>query len=82
VRKLAERTSSSTTEIGIMINSIREGIEKTVASMEKAKSNVATGVQFSSQVQVALEDIIKSIDSLHNGFYQIATAMEEMNATT
>jgi methyl-accepting chemotaxis protein len=82
VRKLAERTSSSTTEIGTMINSIREGIEKTVESMEKAKNNVATGVQFSSQAQVALEDIIKSIDSLYTGFHQIATAIEEMNATT
>jgi methyl-accepting chemotaxis protein len=82
VRKLAERTSSSTTEIGTMINMIREGIGRTVGSMEQAKNNVATGVQFSSQAQVALEGIITSIDSLYSGFHQIASAIEEMNATT
>ncbi|HVN95492.1 MAG TPA: methyl-accepting chemotaxis protein [Syntrophorhabdaceae bacterium] len=82
VRKLAERTSASTTEIVNMINAIREGIEKTVDSMDRAKDNVATGVEFSSQAQSALEDIIKSIDSLYSGFHQIASAIEEMNATT
>jgi methyl-accepting chemotaxis protein len=82
VRKLAERTSASTTEIGGMINSIKEGVQKTVESMRKAKDNVTTGVQFSSQAQTALEDIIKSIDSLYGGFHQIATAIDQMSATS
>ena len=82
VKKLAERTSSSTTEIGNMINTINQGIGKTVESMNQAKRNVESGVQFSSQAQVALQEIITSIDTLYGGVQQTATAIEEMSATT
>lgn len=82
VKKLAERTSVSTTEIGNMINTIKEGVGKTVDSMDQAKRNVASGVEFSSQAQTALQEIIASIDSLHEGIQQIAASIEEMSATT
>ncbi len=82
VKKLAERTSASTTEIGDMINTIRLGVEKTVQSMDQAKNKVVTGVEYSSQAQAALGEIITSIDHLYSGVHQIATAIEEMSATT
>jgi len=82
VKKLAERTSASTTEIAGMIRTIKEGVERTVETMDKAKNNVATGVQYSSQAQAALQDITRSIDSLYGGIHQIASAIEEMSATT
>jgi methyl-accepting chemotaxis protein len=82
VKKLAERTSVSTTEIGGMINTIKDGVGKTVDSMDQAKRNVASGVEFSSQAQTALQEIIASIDSLHEGIQQIAASIEEMSATT
>jgi methyl-accepting chemotaxis protein len=82
VKKLAERTSASTTEIGDMINTIRKGVQKTVEAMDTAKDKVVAGVQFSSQASTALEHIIETTDSLHGGIHQIATAIEEMSATT
>ena len=82
VRKLAERTSTSTTEIANMINVIREGVRKTVVSMDTAKDKVSAGVEYSSQVSIALEGIIESINHLYGGIHQIATATEEMTATT
>ena len=82
VKKLAERTSTSTTEIASMINNIREGVRKTVVSMDTAKDKVGAGVEYSSQVSASLEGIIKSINRLHGGVHQIATATEEMSATT
>jgi methyl-accepting chemotaxis protein len=82
VKKLAERTSASTTEIASMIKTIKEGVERTVETMDKAKNNVVTGVQYSSQAQTALQDITRSIDSLYSGIHQIASAIEEMSATT
>ncbi len=82
VKKLAERTSSSTTEIGDMINTIRVGVQKTVESMDRAKGKVVTGVEYSSQASAALDHIISSIDSLYNEVHQIASAIEEMSATT
>ena len=82
VKKLAERTSASTTEIGDMINTIRTGVEKTVQSMAMAKDKVVTGIEFSSQAHTALKDITTSIDNLYGGVHQIASAIEEMSATT
>jgi methyl-accepting chemotaxis protein len=82
VKKLAERTSASTTEIGNMISTIRLGVEKTVQSMDQAKDRVVTGVEYSSRAQTALGEIITSIDNLYGGVHQIATAIEEMSATT
>jgi methyl-accepting chemotaxis protein len=82
VKKLAERTSASTTEIASMIKTIKLGVEKTVETMDKAKDNVITGVQYSSQAQTALQDITTSIDDLYGGIHQIASAIEEMSATT
>jgi methyl-accepting chemotaxis protein len=82
VKKLAERTSDSTTEIANMIRTIKEGVERTVETMDKAKDNVITGVEYSSQAQTALQDITRSIDSLYGGIHQIASAIEEMSATT
>src|SRR5208282_382224 len=69
VKKLAERTSASTTEIGDMINTIRLGVEKTVQSMDQAKNRVVTGVEYSSQAQTALGEIITSIDHLYGGVH-------------
>jgi methyl-accepting chemotaxis protein len=82
VRKLAERTAASTTEISEMIHTIRIGVEKTVESMDKAQDKVVTGVELSSQTSAALEHIIASIDNLHDGVSKIASATEEMSATT
>ena len=82
VRKLAERTTASTTEIGSMIHTVKVGVEKTVDSMNQAKRNVESGVQFSSQAESALKDIITSIDSLYDGIRQTAGATEEMSSTT
>lgn len=82
VKKLAERTTASTTEIGNMITAVKVGVGKTVESMNQTKRNVECGVQFSSQAQTALKDIIVSIDSLYDGIRQTASAIEEMSATT
>ena len=82
VKKLAERTSASTTEISDMINTIRTGVGRTVESMDLAKDKVVAGVEFSSQASAALEKITGSIDNLYGGVNQIATAIEEMNSTT
>lgn len=82
VKKLAERTSMSTTEIGDMIRTVREGVKKTVEAMEKAKEKVITGVQFSSEAQTALQNIIGSIEDLYGSIDQVGAAIEEMSATT
>jgi methyl-accepting chemotaxis protein len=82
VKKLAERTSKSTLEIGSMINAIKSGVDKAVQSMGEASENVKVGVDLSNQAGSALALIVDSSSDLQSMVQQIATAIEEMNSTT
>ena len=82
VKKLAERTSTSTTEIGTMIHTMREGVRKTVESMGAAREQVASGVELSSRAHTSLADIITRIENLSGGVGRMVSAIEEMSATT
>ena len=82
VKKLAERTSKSTQEIGGMIGSIKSGVEKAVGSMDEASQSVKVGVELSGKAGAALVDIVSSASNLQSMVQQIAAAIEEMNSTT
>ena len=82
VKKLAERTSKSTQEIGSMINAIKSGVDKAVESMGEASISVKTGVELSGKAGDALTGIVSSSSSLQSMVQQIAAAIEEMNSTT
>ena len=82
VKKLAERTSRSTEEIGDMVASIRTGVEKAVNAMGEATQKVEVGVRLSSDAGAALGEIVGSASNLQSMVQQIAAAIEEMNATT
>jgi len=82
VRKLAERTSQATGEIGTMIKGITSGVVRAVDSMSEASRKVATGVELSKEAGTALSGIVESSTNLQGMVQQIASAIEEMNATT
>jgi methyl-accepting chemotaxis protein len=82
VRKLAERTAKSTSEIGEMIRGIQDEVSKAVHSMENATSNVDVGVELVTQAGSALQAIVKSADELQLMVQQIASAADEMSATS
>ena len=82
VKKLAERTSKSTQEIGGMIGGIKSVVEKAVESMDEASASVKAGVEFSNEAGGALVQIVSSASDLQSMVQQIATAIEEMNSTT
>jgi methyl-accepting chemotaxis protein len=82
VRKLAERTAHSTSEIGDMISAIQEEVSKAVDSMENAMGKVNSGVELSANAGRSLEAIVQKADELQSMVQQIATATEEMSATS
>ncbi len=82
VRKLAERTGSSTSEIGSMIRSIQEEVSRAVASMDAIITEVRSGVDLSTQGGDVLRQIVGSVEQLHLMVQQIASATEEMAATS
>jgi methyl-accepting chemotaxis protein len=82
VRKLAERTGSSTSEIGNMIKSIQDQVTQTVSSMDGMTKEVKSGVELSTQGADYLRHIVERVDQLHIMVQQIASATEEMAATS
>ncbi len=81
VKKLAVRTSNSTSEISSMITSIQREVHEVVASMETI-ARVTTGVELSTQAGDVLRSIVGSVDQLHVMVQQIASASEEMASTS
>lgn len=82
VRKLAERTSTATAEIGAMIRSIQEGVQMAVNSMQKATISVEGGVTLSQEAGNALDQIVARIENLDSLGQQIASATTEMAAAS
>jgi methyl-accepting chemotaxis protein len=77
VRKLAERTSKATNEIGGMISSILEEIESTVAGMENGRKQAESGLRLSREAEQALESIRTGARSTMDRVRNIAAATEQ-----
>ncbi len=57
VRKLAERTSLSTTEIAGMVSKIQNGTKSAVSSMQSGVSQVSNGVELANQAGASINRI-------------------------
>jgi methyl-accepting chemotaxis protein len=82
VRKLAERTSQATTEIGAMIGAIQREVEKAIRKMEEGTERVTVGVKFATKAGDALQTIVRSVQGLQTMVQEIASATEEMSSTS
>ncbi|QWR77639.1 methyl-accepting chemotaxis protein [Candidatus Magnetomonas plexicatena] len=79
VRKLAERTSKATTEIGGMITAIQRETQQVVTTMNNGSQRVVNGVELVNKAGDSLKSIVESVDGLQSMVHQIASATEEMS---
>lgn len=77
VRKLAERTASSTEEIGRVIDNIRNGIETMVDTMQVSQTQVEEGVSMANDAQNAIERITQSSQHVLDLVAGIVSALDE-----
>jgi methyl-accepting chemotaxis protein len=82
VRKLAERTTGATSEVSGIVREIQTKVTSSVASIERVSTKVGRGVELSSKAGHELQAIIGSVDQLHLMIQQIASAINEMSATS
>lgn len=82
VRKLAERTSQATKEIGSTIMAMQSETKSAVVSMEEGVKEVGLGADEAEKSGHALKDILKQINTVTTEINQIAVASEEQTATT
>lgn len=73
VRKLAERSSLATKEIGSLIKGIQTTVSEAVQAMEESSSEVNQGVENANQAGKALTDILSATEAVNK---QAALASE------
>jgi methyl-accepting chemotaxis protein len=81
VRKLAERTASSTREIGALIKSIQQIVAEAVQVMEDGTMEVDRGVGIANEAGMALNEILAVAEAVHVQAGQAAEAAEQMSAS-
>jgi len=81
VRRLAERTMTSTKQISTMVAEIQNGTRLAVESIERGKDEAEKGEELSHKAEESLNSIVQSVEEIKNMIAQIATASEEQAAT-
>ncbi len=81
VRKLAERASSATKEIGGLIKDIQATVSDAVKAMEDGAHEVDNGVTYAGEAGIALDEILKAAEAVNDQAEQAAAAAEEMAAS-
>jgi len=81
VRKLAEKTTAPTNEIGDMIKTIQEESNRAVESMQIGTTDVESGVELANQAGNSLKQIVDSVQSVTNMIQHIANAAKEQSVT-
>jgi len=80
VRKLAERTTQATAEIGETIKAIQKDTKNAADSMTEAGENVSAGQEATDQTESILSEIIIAVERAMDMIQQIAAASEEQSA--
>jgi methyl-accepting chemotaxis protein len=78
VRKLAERSSTATKEIGAMIRTIQREANEAVQAMGRAGVDVGTAVQLTDQAGTAFRDIAGKSQGSANRMASVREAVEAM----
>ncbi len=82
VRKLAERTTSSTEEIAKMIGAIQAGMRDAVANMEGGASRVNEGVQHANEAGDAIKRIQEGAQRVVQVVSDISDALKEQGVAS
>ena len=82
VRNLAEKTVSSTSEVGAAIKSIQQSTTQSIATADKALQEVETATRFAGQSEEALGEIMKNAEQAAAQVAAIATASEQQSAAS
>ena len=82
VRKLAEKTMTSTVDVGNAIKSIQVSVERNVQQVDAAVADIEKATSDATRSGDALDEIVKMVDSGADQVRAIATASEEQSATS
>jgi methyl-accepting chemotaxis protein len=80
VRKLATRTTTATSEIGVMIRDIQDGTARSVTAMQAGDGRVAEGVRMAGEASRSLGEIVEVSHRGAEMAERIAAAAEQQSS--
>ena len=78
VRKLAEQSSLSTTQIATLIDNIQRETERAVGAMEKGKVGVVAGVEAVNLAGNSFRTIVEEVNTVAEQIQQVTEAAQQM----
>ena len=82
VRKLAEKTMASTSEVGNAINAIQQSTAKSMDGVDKAVEQIDQATELANKSGKALTEIVSDAETTADEVRAIATASEEQSAAS
>jgi len=82
VRTLSRKAEAATVEIAAKLSGIQGDSGRAVEALQQSLARVSQGVSYSEEAGSALASIVNSVDGLQGMTHQIATATEELSATS
>ena len=82
VRKLAEKTMTSTSEVGSAISAIQHSTTKSMEGVDKAVAQIGQATELSNQSGVALHEIVTDAETTADEVRAIAAASEQQSAAS
>ena len=82
VRKLAEKTMTSTTDVGNAIKAIQDSATKSMAQVDRAVATIEEATDFANRSGSALQEIVAMADETADQVRAIATASEQQSAAS
>lgn len=82
VRKLAEKTMTSTLDVSNAIRAIQESTDMSMAAVDNAVVRIGEATELANQSGEALEEIVATVDATSDQVQAIAAASEEQSAAS
>ncbi len=82
VRKLAEKTMTSTLDVSNAIRAIQESTDKSMSAVDNAVARISEATELANQSGTALEEIVATVESTSDQVQAIAAASEEQSAAS
>ena len=82
VRKLAEKTMASTTDVGNAIRSIQQSASQSISQVDMAMKTIDEATRFANESGESLKEIVDMVDNSADQVRSIATASEQQSATS
>ncbi len=82
VRRLAEQSSQSATEIYNLISSIQSDSNASITVMEKGKEDVKVGMAFTTEVGEIFKEILTSSEEVASQIREISAASQQISASS